>query len=374
MKIVFISNFLIHHQTDFCNIMYDLTNKDFVFIATSPITLERIQLGYEDYSKKAFPYYLDATKEDNKKEVMKIINDADAVIIGSAPWKFVKERVQKGKLTFIYAERIFKNMIGSIKTILKGTLINRFLLPSRKNNVYLLCASAYLSKEMKFFYIFKNKMYKWGYFPPFFERKLKNNVNNPIKIIWCGRLIKYKKPEYAIKLMSYLIKNNFDVHMTIIGTGLLEKKLKRIIYKNNIEKFIDIIGPLSPNEVREKMYDSDIFVFTSNKEEGWGAVLNEAMNECCAVVASNMIGSAPFLVKDGLNGSVFKSSNFNNFCKCVSNLCVDKQKILNYQKNAYDTIKNEWNSYIATKRLYKLIRLLLNGEDTCFKSGPCSKI
>ena len=52
------------------------------------------------------------------------------------------------------------------------------------------------------------------------------------------------------------------------------------------------------------MEKSEIFLFTSDKGEGWGAVLNESMNSACAVVASHAIGSVPFLLKDGENPSL----------------------------------------------------------------------
>ena len=37
-------------------------------------------------------------------------------------------------------------------------------------------------------------------------------------------------------------------------------------------------------------------------QEGWGAVVNEAMNSGCAVVADHMIGAAPWLIRQGENG------------------------------------------------------------------------
>ena len=34
------------------------------------------------------------------------------------------------------------------------------------------------------------------------------------------------------------------------------------------------------------MEKADIFLFTSDRREGWGAVANEAMNSACALVVS----------------------------------------------------------------------------------------
>ena len=45
------------------------------------------------------------------------------------------------------------------------------------------------------------------------------------------------------------------------------------------------MGALKPADVRKEMERADIFLFTSDYKEGWGAVLNEAMNARCAIVA-----------------------------------------------------------------------------------------
>ena len=45
------------------------------------------------------------------------------------------------------------------------------------------------------------------------------------------------------------------------------------------------------------MEESEIYLVTSDRKEGWGAVVNEAMNSGCAVVADHMIGAAPWMIR-----------------------------------------------------------------------------
>ena len=44
---------------------------------------------------------------------------------------------------------------------------------------------------------------------------------------------------------------------------------------------------------------------TSNQEEGWGVVVNEAMNSGCVVIGSNLAGSVPYLIENGKNGLIY---------------------------------------------------------------------
>lgn len=100
---------------------------------------------------------------------------------------------------------------------------------------------------------------------------------------------------------------------------------------------------MNPNEVRKYMEKANIFLFTSNYEEGWGAVLNEAMNSGCAVVASHAIGSVPFLINDGVNGYIYKNGNKKELCKLVEMLALSKELREKIGVEAYKTLYNTWS-------------------------------
>ena len=123
------------------------------------------------------------------------------------------------------------------------------------------------------------------------------------------------------------------------------------------------------------MEKAEIFLFTSNREEGWGAVLNEAMNSKCAVVCSHACGSTPYLVCDGENGLVFESENFSDFYKKVRFLIDNPKAREEISNNAYLTIKDEWNAKTACDKLIALINEVLSGNKNPnpFNLGVCSK-
>ena len=86
-----------------------------------------------------------------------------------------------------------------------------------------------------------------------------------------------------------------------------------MIRSKGVEDCVEMLGAMSPDEVRAYMERADVFLFTSDFNEGWGAVLNESMNSGCAVVASHAIGSVPFLIKDGVNGLIYENGNQKHF-------------------------------------------------------------
>ena len=125
----------------------------------------------------------------------------------------------------------------------------------------------------------------------------------------------------------------------------------------------------------EKMEKAGVYLFTSDQKEGWGAVLNEAMNSACAVVASHATGSAPFLIQDKENGLLYQSGNTDDLYRKVKYLLDHPTETERMGKKAYETVTDLWNAEIAAERLLRLSACILNGEDCAdlYESGPCSR-
>lgn len=372
MKITFFSNFLNHHQLPFCQEMIKLHGDDFKFVATEEIPKERIKLGYEDMNNK---YDFVIKSYENEKEAYGLADESDVVIIGSAPTKYITNRIKNKKLTFRYSERIFKNYnsLKFIKSYISIFLKKTFV----EKNVYLLCASAFSTRDYNIAGAYINRCYKWGYFPKIKEYiDIQKIINNKIEnsILWVGRFIDFKHPEIVIKLANELKNNKNKFKITMIGTGELKATIINMIKEDKLEDVVEVLDSMSPNEVRKYMEKSQIYLFTSDKGEGWGAVLNESMNSACAVIANSVIGSAPFLIEDEKNGLMYNNGNFEDLVYKVEYLLDNKNKCNEIGKMAYYTMLEKWSPKIAAERITNLSEnLLTKSNANLYEDGPCSK-
>ena len=107
------------------------------------------------------------------------------------------------------------------------------------------------------------------------------------------------------------------------------------------------------------MEKSHIFLFTSDRQEGWGAVANEAMNSGCALVADHMIGAVPFLVRNGENGFIYEDGKKEQLFALAEKLVEDRALCRDLGKEAYKTISQVWNGENAAGELLKLIGNIL---------------
>lgn len=371
MKIVFVSNYYNHHQAPFAKEMDRLAHHEFFFIETSPMEDERRKMGWriEDKPDYVLQSYLGKSRYNR---CQKIINNADVVIWGSCPFRMIRPRLRRKKLTFAYSERLFKK--GNHGMAYWGRALKYFCrLKLYQKNHYLLCASAYAAKDYAKIGLFYGKALKWGYFPEtkaynltdLFEQKRENM--RPV-IIWVARFIKWKHPEVAVQLANKLKQAGYDFDMNMIGTGELEDQIRNLISEKKLDDCVHMLGAMRPEEVRSRMEDANIFLFTSDQNEGWGAVLNEAMNSGCAVIANNSIGSVPFLLKHGVNGLIYDSQE--ELHNCVEQLLKNPAQCKALGTMAYNTIEKEWNARIAVTRLKRLIDRRMEKPE--WDDGPVS--
>ncbi len=374
MKLVFISNYLSAHQMELCDSFYELLGDDFSFVSIGRIGEARIKLGMPDifrcYNKKI------ESMKSVPMHIEEMINNADVVIYGSAPECLVKNRLKSRKLTFRYAERIYKKE-PKFKEKLRsyiGTYIHyvRYL----KYPFYVLCSSGYTAGDINRYFSFKKRTVKWGYFPP---QKKYENIDEILEnkedktILWVGRLLDWKHPEIPILIAKKLKDNGHKFKMNVIGIGEMENVLKQLVEDNQLDDCVSLLGAVKNDKTREYMEKTDIFLFTSDFYEGWGAVLNEAMNSGCACVASHAIGSVPFLIEDGVNGVIFKNEDIGDLYEKIVNLMSDAELRRKLGKNAYNTINTEWNAKNAANRFLELCEALLAGKKNPFKTGLCSE-
>ena len=114
------------------------------------------------------------------------------------------------------------------------------------------------------------------------------------------------------------------------------------------------------------MEKAQIFLCTSNKEERWAVVINEAMNSGCAINAYKYIGAVPFLIGKE-NGLCYL--NFKDFYKKTKHLIDNKEACNRYGKKAYNTIKNYWTAKIAANNFDKVIRCIIENKENSIKEG-----
>lgn len=384
--LTFYSNYFNHHQKALCDEWYALLGDGFTFVETEPIEGFRSTMGW---GKEDVPPYVIKTykSEALHKKALELGRSSDLVVMGTAPEIYIEERLKLNKITFRYSERPLKE--GFIKFFIPR-LTKKYIhlhVRNRRKNIYVLAASAYTAWDYKkMFNSYPGKCYKFGYFPEHKQYDVKKLMDRKCiaadretgdpampTILWEGRMLRLKRPDLLVKAAKQLRDKGYNFRVVFVGEGKERKKIqiKSIVYGlSDIVSFVDF---LSPDEAREKMADSKIYVMTSNYLEGWGSVIYEALNAGCATVVSHAPGAAPWLVRNEKTGLIFRSGSVDSLTEQLEKLLKDPSLCVKYGSAAYRQMERSWNPSVAARNVLTLADDLTEGRKCSIKEGPCSR-
>lgn len=383
MKFVFYSVVLNHHQAPVADEFYKLLGNEYCFVEL--INLGDTKGASADYSKR--PYLLRAWESAEAHEkAMELARTAECcVFAGNDSLPFEKERMKLGLLSFEMGERWLKNGCKSFASPRLWLWLKAYYLGGWKHKpLYKLCCSAFCAQDHYKMGTFIGKAYKWGYFTSIssndddtlrydYDNHFSCGSEDFVRLMWCARMIDWKHPELAIQLAERLRKEGYTFHLDLYGDGVMRNSLEDNVKCLGLSDCISFHGNIPNDQIHQAMRDHDIFLFTSDRGEGWGAVANEAMSEGCLLVGSDEIGAVPYLVKDGENGLIFKSRDADSLYEKVVWAIEHPNECLTMRKAAKQSMQNVWSPENAAKSFLQLIDNLNQRRDTPFASGPCSK-
>lgn len=374
-KIVIFSNILNNHQCNIADELWDLTNHSFYFVETKKMDGDHKKGDTNDYSN--CPYLIRAWEsgENKRKAIELALSSKVAIFLSECIVEYGCERLKLKRLTFELSERWLKK--GWINYFSPNLWKHQLFYYKYgcKAPLYMLCTSAYTPNDYYSMSSFKGRCYKWGYFTKVDDNPFKSTQKDvePLSFMWCSRFISWKHPELVIELAERLKQMGYKFMISMYGSGPLKKIIENEITKRNLGEYIQTYGNIPNMDLIKKYRTHTFFLLTSDRNEGWGAVANEAMSNGCILIASNKVGSVPYLVKNKVNACIYEDQNIDSLYKVVLWLIEHEYERKQISSAAYTTMSTIWNAKHASRTLMELIANLTVGEDTNITSGPCSK-
>lgn len=347
-----------------------------------PISQFRLKLGW-NINPPNEPWIIPNPKTSSELKsgpLIDLIKTADVMIIGALSgnrdvFNAIMTRIRAGKLTFFTGERFFKKprtWVDYVNPRRWLTWGHMHYIYNRKN-VHYLPISYYCPEDLRFLRVCKGRMWRWAYFPPVSEEPTQKPRHERLELGWCGRMIDWKHVEYAIQAVALLSDDVRKMcHLTLIGRGDMEEHLKNLAKELGVQEMIDFKPAMTPEDIAEWMKNLDVYLFPSDRGEGWGVVLAEAMDKCCVAIACDETGATLNLIKDGENGFVFKKGDIETMAKRIEFLVKHPEERTRLGKAAWETMQS-WSASVGAQRLIVLVEHIQTGRDArIFESGLCS--
>lgn len=163
-------------------------------------------------------------------------------------------------------------------------------------------------------------------------------LSNEKRIVFVGNLCRRKGVDTLIKSFS-LINPKDNVKLTIIGGGSDEIKLRKMA--SSISENIEFKGVVSQNDIPHEISRHDILVLPS-RHDGWGAVVNEALQQGLFVVCSDHCGAKDLFDINPECGTTFEMGNSKKLSetlsKCMLNINAIRKNRIYRQRWSTDNI------------------------------------
>lgn len=338
--------------------------EEVVFIHLMPLPGYRQRMGFDVQSQNIKIYH----QYEEPERCQEIIDNAETVIFAfPSHLELLRKRVEENRLTLFCSERIFKK--GLIKWLdPRIHAMRRFFHFAKDKNIHLLSIGINAAKDYRILGFPKDRIYRFGYFPEtetYMPRKIRKGEK--CNVLWVGRMIGFKRPLMAVKAMKPLMQ---ECNLKMIGDGKLWEKVKQYASRNNLP--IEFLGNIPHEQVVEEMRRADILLTTSDKGEGWGAVVNEGMASGCAIVCSDSIGCVHMLPSEK-NAVIFKTHSIRSVRNAI---LLAKENIESLSAASIKIIEEDFSPIIAAQRLAKTIEVLQADQhgDNGYTEGLCSKM
>jgi len=188
----------------------------------------------------------------------------------------------------------------------------------------------------------------------------KKQNKKQITLISVARLSRVKNQFMLIKIIPDIIKENKKIKFIFIGQIEDEQyleEIKNFIKEKKIEKYVDIVGPLSITELPNYYNQSEVFISTSTAE-GLPLTVLEAMASKCALVLSDIGPHKEFQKENEI--IFFKLDDSQDLAKKIDNLLGNSKKIEKLRNSSLKTARKyfSWN-VVASKNL-EIYKKLVN--------------
>ena len=159
-------------------------------------------------------------------------------------------------------------------------------------------------------------------------------------ILFCGKLIERKGADDLLTAFESLSRR-LSTSLVFVGDGPLRTELKRKTTTRGIQR-VHFVGFQNQSEIARYYAAADILVLPSESEP-WGLTINEGMCFNLPIIASDRVGAARDLVREGVNGFTYPCGDVNVLAERIESLLRNTNTIRQFGEKSWEIIQ-QWGA------------------------------
>jgi len=178
--------------------------------------------------------------------------------------------------------------------------------------------------------------------------KEKRNETKVVNITFLGLVCERKGIFDLIEVLSRIILNGYDVHLTVGGDGDINR-LNDEVKSNNLKNRVTYVGWIVGDAKDKLLRNTDIFVLPSYGE-GMPMTILEAMSYAIPVISTN-VGGVPELVLEEQTGYLVEPGNLDGLFQQMKRLIEDSHLRISMGLKGREVIEKDFNLNINEKKI-----------------------
>ncbi len=176
--------------------------------------------------------------------------------------------------------------------------------------------------------------------PPSLRLRQQYQLENRTTFLTLSRLEDYKGVDYVLAALSQVAIQNTHWKYLIGGEGPDRAHLEKLVVQYGLEKQVQFLGAVPPEQLNELYNLSDVFVLNSRDDwttpnfEGFGIVLIEAA-ACAKPSLAGRSGGIPEVVEDGKTGWLVSPEDAGGIAERLLQILADPIAVRRCGQAAY---------------------------------------
>ena len=175
--------------------------------------------------------------------------------------------------------------------------------------------------------------------------------------LFVGKLTHKKRVLDQLAALKLSHSQNANLHLLVVGTGEFMSRARQFVAEHNLP--VTFAGFLNQTEITSAYVAADCLILSSDYDETWGLVVNEAMVCGLPAIVSDRVGCGPDLVKCGETGEKFAFGSIQALSRAMLSMASDSARLTAMGERARERVLRHYSVEVAVKGTIQAIESVL---------------
>ncbi len=175
--------------------------------------------------------------------------------------------------------------------------------------------------------------------------------------LYVGKLAHKKRVLDQLAALKLGLSVNSSLHLLVVGTGELMEQARQFSEEHELP--VTFTGFLNQTQITSAYVAADCLIISSDYDETWGLVANEAMVCGLPVIVSGRAGCGMDLVRRGETGEIFPFGEIDALSDLMLSMARDPGRLTRMGERARDLVLREYSPEMAVEGTVKAAEAVL---------------